>query len=921
MTTSILVTKLFIPPTRPDLVPRPRLVERLDGGLHHKLTLISAPAGFGKTTLVSAWVDALRRDTPKENQNKIAWLSLDEGDKDTARFLSYFIAALIQIEGIDATFGNGALSMLQSPQPQPTEAILTSLINELAGTSDRIILVLDDYHLIEAQPIHDALTFLLENQPPHLHLVIATREDPHLPLSRLRARGQLAELRARDLRFTTAEAAEFLNQVMGLALSAEDIIALETRTEGWVTGLQLAAISMKGHKDTTALIKSFTGSHRFVLDYLIEEVLEQQPESVQTFLLETAILNRLTGPLCDAVRFGCTETPSSSSRTAATKQDSSQSILEYLEQANLFIVPLDSERRWYRYHHLFADLLRQNLKQTQPEQLPVLHIRAGEWFNQHGLNREAIKHLLAARDYRGAATLIKAIAIDIMQQGEHTTVVGWINALPEGLVKEQPNLSVLYAWALQLAGQLEAAEGRLIDAENALDGLKYQDDEDVDTIIGLIHSRRAYLTFMTGDHDKTISYAHQALDQLPQTAALIRAQSAIYLGAAYHYQGQLQAALDVYNEIMPITQRMGGNSIAVSCHLLLGDLYLEMAQLHRARDVYKQALILTERHTGRPDMSFSGLIYVRIGSILRQWNQLQDSYHFTTKGLALCRDWKNTDTLALSYLELAYIQRALGNVEQARTSFQEAIQIMTSFSPWGSKHTTAHQVIFEIACGDIEAAARWAQANDLVTDGEFEFNREIEYLALARVFIAQQRYQEAHALVERIYRIAQETRRRQTELEGLILLAIVLSAQGETDQALVHLYKALSIGEPEGYIRIFVDEGPPMARLLYEALSRGIKSDYVRRLLAAFPISEPEQTDPSKSQSPHSELVEPLSEREIEILQLIAEGMTNPEIAARLYLSLNTVKVHTRNIYGKLGVNNRTQAVARARALGILSPT
>jgi LuxR family maltose regulon positive regulatory protein len=534
---------------------------------------------------------------------------------------------------------------------------------------------------------------------------------------------------------------------------------------------------MQGRKDVTGFVQSFSGSHHFVLDYLVEEVLEQQSESVQDFLLRTSILDRLTGSLCDAVCFGIAETPSSPEGTVLTGQGNGQTTLETLEHANLFIVPLDEERRWYRYHHLFTDLLRQRLRQTQSEKLPILHIRAGEWFNHQGLNREAIKHSLVARDYQGAAELIRAIAIDIMQQGEHTTVIGWINALPEELVKEQPYLCVLHAWALQLTGQLETTEARLIDAENALDSLEHQDDEDVDTILGLIHSHRAYSTFMIGEHDKTISYAHQALDQLPETAALIRAQTALYLGVAYRYQGQLQAALDVYNEILPTTQRMGGKLIAIMCYIHLGDLKRQFAQLHRARELYEQALKFTTRHTGRPDMPFSGYVYVCISRILRQWNQLEDAYRYTAQGVALCRDWNVADIMALSCIELAYIHRALGNDEQSRASIQEAIQIFDGFSPWGSKYAAAHQAKIDLERGDIDAAGRWAQANDLVTEGDLEFHREIEYLALARVFIAQKRFEEAHSLVERIYRIAQEIGKRQTELEGLILLALVFSVQ------------------------------------------------------------------------------------------------------------------------------------------------
>jgi LuxR family maltose regulon positive regulatory protein len=592
-----------------------------------------------------------------------------------------------------------------------------------------------------------------------------------------------------------------------------------------------------------------------------------------------------------------------------------------LDRANLFIVPLDTERHWYRYHHLFADLLRQRLRQARPEILPILHVRASDWFRHQGLCREAIKHSLAAGDYEGAAGLIKPIAVDIIQQGEHTTVAGWINALPDELVKEQSYLCVLHAWALQLAGQLEAGESRLIDAENALELQKCGDDQDADIVAGLIHSLRAYQSFMIGELDKTISYAGQALDQLPEPAALIRVRTAQYLGVAYQFLGQFQAALDVYNQTLPLVQRIGGNLAAVMHFAGMAGLCLEMAQLRQAKEYCEQALHFTERHTGRPDMPFCGHTYVTIGRILRQWNQLEDAYDFTTTGVALCRDWRNADTLALSCIEFAYIHQAMGNDRQARGSIQEAIQIYEGFSPWATRYAAAHQAKMDLARGNIDAAGRWAQANDLVIDGDFEFHREIEYLTLVRLFIAQKRFEEAKSLVKRIYRTAQKTGKRHTELEGLILLALVFSISGETDQALAYLETALSIGEPEGFIRIFVDEGPPMAHLLYEALSHGVAPKYVNRLLAALPDAKPQQAGPLEMQTPEPDLVEPLSERELEVLAIIARGLTNREIASRLFLSLNTVKAHTRNIYGKLGVHNRTQAVAMAQTLGILPPT
>jgi len=690
--------------------------------------------------------------------------------------------------------------------------------------------------------------------------------------------------------------------VMGLDLSAEDIAALETRTEGWIAGLQLAALSIQGREDATRFIKSFTGSHHFILDYLIEEVLEQQSDGVQTFLLQTAVLDRLTGSLCDAL----------------TGQATGQATLEMLEHANLFIVPLDEERNWYRYHHLFADLLRRRLSQIHPNQEPVLHRRAGDWFAGQGLNREALHHALVAKDYHRAADLLETLALDILYRGEHTTVSDWINALPDSLVRERPYLCVYHAWTLQLTGQFEATEARLTDAEEAVANLYQEHEADAETIRGYIHSHRAYLTFIRGEHAQTISYARQALEQLPPEATVIRNQTALYLGVAYRFQGEFQAALDVFTETVALSQKMGGSVTAVLSFLNLAELYTEQAHLHRARNIYEQALQFTKRHTGRPDVPFTGYVYVGIGRILRQWNELDNAYRHTTKGIALCRDRNVAELLALSCIELAHIQHALGNDEQAREALQEAKQIFAGFSPWGSDRVAAYQAQLELARGEVEFAERWVQANDLNIEGELELHREVEYLILARVFIAQNRFEQALSLLGRLHQIVQAIGKMQSVLETLILQAMALSVQGHTEQALIKLEQALAIGEPENYVRIFVDEGPPMARLLYEAVTRGGAPDYSRRLLAAFPVAEPEQADPSKAQAPKSELVEPLSDRELEVLQLIAEGLTNQEIADRLFLSLNTVKVHTRNIYGKLGVNSRTQAVARARAWGIL---
>src|SRR5438874_2467336 len=445
MPTPILATKLYLPPLRPNVVSRPRLLERLNEGLHRKLTLIAAPAGFGKTTLVSEWVAFIERA-----RTRTAWLSLDEGDNDPARFLAYLIAAL---QTIAATIGDGVLGVLQSPQPPPTEAILTALLNEITTLPDNFVLVLDDYHVIDAKPVDMALTYLVEHLPPQMHLVIATREDPQLPLARLRARSHLTELRAADLRFTASEAAAFLNQVMGLSLSAADIAALEDHTEGWIAGLQLAALSMQGHHDVAAFIRAFAGDHRYIVDYLVEEVLQRQPEPVRRFLLQTSILDRLSGPLCDAV----------------TGQREGNARLEALERGNFFVVPLDDTRHWYRYHHLFAEVLSAQLLAEQPNQVATLHRRASAWYEQHGSTVDAIRHALAAFDFGRAADLVELAVPAMARSRQEATVLGWLKALPDELVRARPVLSVHYAGALLLHGVLEGVEARLRDAEQWLD--------------------------------------------------------------------------------------------------------------------------------------------------------------------------------------------------------------------------------------------------------------------------------------------------------------------------------------------------------------------------------------------------------------------------------------------------------------------
>jgi LuxR family maltose regulon positive regulatory protein len=927
MTTPLLTTKLYIPPARPSLVPRPRLIEQLDEGLHsgRKLTLISAPAGFGKTTLVSEWVDHLRSDGAKEDQveYRIAWLSLDESDNDPTRFLSYTIAALRTIE---ADIAKGVLSALQSPQPPPAEDILTVFINEITVIPGRIVLVLDDYHLIEARPVHDALTFLLRHLPPQMHLVIATRDDPHLPLARLRARGQLTELRATDLRFTSSEAAEFLNQVMGLNLSVEDIAALETRTEGWIAGLQLAAISMQGREDATSLIESFSGSHRYVLDYLIEEVLDQQSERVQNFLLQTAVLDRLTGPLCDAVRFGFSKTP--------TGQDNGQAILEMLERANLFIVPLDNERRWYRYHHLFADLLRQRLHQTQSERLPILHNRASEWYEQDGLADEAIEHALRAKDFERAANMIEAYVDDIWQLGEHSRLRRWLDGLPDEVIFSKPNLCIFHSVHLFYGGQMDEAVLRLQAAEQALDpSISFETDTALIepdqlldpnsiTLLGRAVAVRAGWAAYLGDVQGMIQYARQALQYLPECDSAWRSTALGSLGNAYSFMGDVASAYQARSEALEASRAAGNAYLILYASLRLVLTLRDLGRLSQAIEICQQQSELANE-SGLSQTVVVGWLTTLWGEVLAERNELDRALQLVLKGVELTERGKGVAVLCASYLCLMRVLFSRGEMDNAKEIIQKvnSITLEHDVPPWTTNQMAAWQGRIWLAQDRLDSASQWAEEYELDVDGELGPLHDFDYVVLARILIAQGKLDETDRLLQRLLEAAEAGGRTSKVIEILMLQALAFQAGGDTTRAMAALERALALAEPGGFIRIFVDEGPPMARLLYEAVTRGIAPDYARRLLAAFPVPEPEQAAPSRTQASRSDLIEPLSERELEVLQLISEGLTNSEIASRLYLSLNTVKSHTRNIYGKLGVHSRTQAASRARALGLLPST
>jgi LuxR family maltose regulon positive regulatory protein len=920
MTSSILVTKLYIPPTRPEIVPRPRLIERLDEGLHRKLTLISAPAGFGKTTLVSDWVGNMRKGVQKESQIvNSAWLSLDEDDNNLARFLTYFITALNRVAGIEGTIGEGALGMLQSPQPPPTESVLTSLINEISAFPGKIILVLDDYHSIQSSQVDDALTFLLEHVPAQLHVVVATREDPDLPLTRLRARGQMTELRVTDLRFTSSEAADYLNQVMDLNLSAEEVASLETRTEGWISGLQLAALSMRGREDIPGFIRAFGGDNRYIVDYLIEEVLQRQPERVRTFLLQTSILDRLSGPLCDAV----------------TGQEDGRGMLEALERGNLFVVPLDDKRQWYRYHHLFADVLQVRSMEEQPIHVPTAHRRASEWYEQNNSPPDAIRHALAAEDFERAAALVELAWPAMDESFQLATWLGWVQALPDELIRARPVLCVGYAWALLNGGEFEAAEVRLLDAERWLETwadmgerseissveMVVVDEEQFRSLPVSLASARAYHSQALGDVPGTVKYARRALDLIPEGDYFARGRAAVLLGLAQWASGDLDAAHRSFADAMASFQMAGNILFAISFTFILADIRMAQGRLHEAISTYEQSLHLA-REQGEPVLQGTADLYTGLSEMHREQGDLGTA----RQHLLRIGELGEQDDVYLYRLcrAQARIKESQGDLDGALDQLHEAERHYLRGPVPDVRPVAALKTRVWVAQGRLTEALGWTRARGLSVDDDLSYLREFEHVTLARVLIAQYKSEreerfvhDAMGLLERLLKAAEEGERMGSVIEILVQQALAHEAQGDIPPALVSLERALMLAEPEGYVRIFIDEGMPMAHLLSAAAAHGIMPDYTGKLLAVFEAEQ--QKSENKSYLPPAQpLSEPLSQRELEVLQLIAQGLSNREIGERLFLALSTVKGHNRIIFGKLEVQRRTEAVARARELGLL---
>ncbi len=904
----LLATKLYIPLPQPGFTSRPRLVVQLEEGLAHGIALVSAPAGFGKTSLVADWA--------RTTQRTVAWLSLDAGDNDPARFWRHAAAALDRARaGLAAPIH----PLLGPPAPRSLEALVTILINELADQSPdgQLVLVLDDYHLIEAQAVHASVRFLLEHRPPGLGVVLASRSDPPLALARLRARGQLAELRIAELRFTADEADALLAEALGagVRLHAAAAATLAARTEGWAAGLQLAALSMRAHPDVDGFLTTFSGTNRYVLDFLTEEVLERQPEPLRQSLLDTSILERLSGELCDAL----------------TGRGDGQRTLEEIERANLFLVPLDHARRWWRYHQLFADLLRARLEHEQPDRVAALHRAAAGWHARHGLADDAIRHALAAGDTMWAARLIEQHVDALMLRSEGATLERWFAALPTAVVASRPRLLLARSRLVLLSGNVGPAAAALDAAEQALVDRGRAADEPFEPSVGRAASLLAHLPAtialthailaeLAGDADGAFGFASAALAALDDEAPVLNALIRGHLAIAEWLRGRLGPAERLLTGVIAQCRAAGEPSLAAWGSYLLGQVQQAQGRLDAALATYRQVLADTTA-PGQPVLPAAGVGYVGMAEVAYQRGELDEALRLVTDGVTLSRRLAYMPPLAAGLATLAWVRLATGDAAGARDAIEEAQQVAPSTAVVNLLNPVpARRARLLLAQGDLAAAARLTETLDLSADDAPRYPREAEYLVLARLRLAQGRADQALGLLERLHAAAAADGRTASLIEIQALRALALAAAGETAGALTPLGEAIGLASPRGYVRVFADEGAPMAALLRHLVAAqrtesgsaaGLPSAYLGRLARAF---EREASHPPAIPA----LVEPLSERELEVLRLLAAGKPNQAIAADLYVSLSTVKKHVTHVLGKLGVGNRTEATARARQLGVL---
>jgi LuxR family maltose regulon positive regulatory protein len=912
---ALVSTKLRPSRARPNLVARPRLTAALEREPGRKLTLISAPAGFGKTTLLLEWFE-----DRGGGGGSVAWLSLDEGDNDPVRFLSYLVASLGKSVG--EGFGEGVLAALRSPEPPRMEAVLGALVNELASLPGEVGVILDDYHLIDSENVHGMVSFLLERLPEGAQLVVSGRVDPPLPLARVRARGQMSELHAADLRFTPEEAAAFLGEAMGLDLSADDVAALDGITEGWIAALQLAALSMRGREDASGFVRSFSGGHRDVFDFLAEEVLQRQTEEVQTFLLETSILERFSGPMCDAL----------------TGRSDGQEMLEKLERENLFVVPLDDERRWYRYHHLFADFLHARLQHEDPERVEEMHRAVAAWCEHHGLIDAAVRHALAAGDPEWAARLIEQHVTGLVARNERATLERWFAALPVEVIRSRPRLCLARAYRAMVGGRLDELEQLLEDAERALDAPDSGAEEQVvassaesggatalffDDLPASVANLRSALAYLRGDADGVVEFARLAKARVP-AGHFLSDVADWNLARARWMRGELdEAEQDMRVQVNEAARRAAEEPYrALAVSWTLGRVQSARGRLSAALRTYRDALKLSTV-VGDSAKSVLGFAHVGLAEVMYEQNVLDAALEHADEGVERCRSLADRMPLAAGLATLAIIRQALGDPTGALRAIGEAEKVGLSpkmtdlFNP-----VPAQRARLLLAQGDVAEAVEWAAERGLGVDDEPSYLREREHLVLARVLLAEDKPEQAMRLLGRLRENAQAAQRIGSEIAILSLEAMAMQAKGEKENAASTLAHALILAEPEGYVRTFVDEGPPMTKLLSGLLEdnqrgrldslRRVPAHYLRKLLAAL------ERDATGTARPATGLPEALSERELEVLQLIAAGKSNRRIASELFISVGTVKTHINHLYRKLDAHSRTQALARARELGLV---
>jgi LuxR family maltose regulon positive regulatory protein len=872
------------------------LSEGLNRTTESKLTLVSAPPGFGKSTLIAAWLAVPR------GQQLSAWLSLDQSDNEPAAFWAYLIAAL---RTVAPGIGEASLAMLESA-PSRAEGLLAPLLNELAAVPKDVVLVLDDYHVIDEANIQDGMTYFVDHLPPTVHLVIATRADPALPLARLRARGELTEVRAADLRFTRDEAATYFNEVLALELGDKEVAALEGRTEGWIAALQLAGLSMQGRGDVADFIQGFSGDDRYIVDYLVDEVLERQPDDVRTFLLRTSILDRLTGSLCDAV----------------TGQTGGRATLAALDRDNLFVIALDARRGWYRYHHLFADVLRARLGDGPPDVVRELHRRASGWLERNGERSEAINHALAGGDYERAAHLIELAMPDLRRARQETTMRRWLGALPDEVFRNRPVLSVGYVGALMANGELQDVEARLADAERWLDPtaraseMVVADEGEFSRLPTAIAMYRAAQAQLHGDTEGTLAHARRALELASDHDPLGRGGAAGLLALAHWTSGNLEVAHGYWTDAMASLDRAGHTVDAIAIVRALAEIRAAQGRLREAQRTYERGLErartddanplrgAADMHTGIAELSLEA------HDLDTAADHLLASTELDEQGVGLPQNaYRRRIAAALIRAAEGDADAAIGLLDEAeRTYVGEYFPVV--------RPIPALRARLRIAQGRLGDAIDWVAERGLSVDDDLDYLREFEHVTLARVLMAQssattdgRRIREATAVLDRLLESAQAGGRQRTVVEVLVLLAIARHALDDDAAALTALRRAMKLAEPEGYVRTFVAEGEPMAALLEAAIAHGISPQYARRLLTVYnrPKRQP--------------LAEPLSERELEVLRLLATDLDGPGIAEELVVALSTVRSHTKSIYAKLGVNSRRAAIRRSEELGILTGT